>query len=83
MPRDSVNHAATATSDEVKSILGELDEGTLLAIIDLRPTIGELEEAQMWLSGDQDVFEPGVPLKGVAAEIVAILQSQEQDDERS
>ena len=35
----------------------------------------------MWLSGDQDVFEPGLPLKGVAAEIVTVLQSQEQDNE--
>jgi hypothetical protein len=81
MPRDSVTHAATATPDDVKSILGALDESTVLAIIDLRPTVGELEEAQMWLSGDQDIFEPGVPLKGVAAEIVAILQSQELDNE--
>ena len=81
MPRDSVTHATTATPDDVKSILGALDESTVLAIIDLRPTIGELEEAQMWLSGDQDIFEPGVPLNGVAAEIVTILQSQELDNE--
>jgi hypothetical protein len=82
MPRDPANHEVAATSEDVKGILGELDDSTLLAIIDLRPTIGELEEAQMWLSGDQDVFEPGVPLKGVAGEIVTILQSQEQNDER-
>lgn len=81
MPRDPAIHAVAATSEDVKHILGELDDSTLLAIINLRPTISELEEAQMWLSGDQDVFEPGVPLKGVAAEIVTILRSQEQDNE--
>ncbi len=81
MPRDPAIHAVAATSEDVQDVLGKLDDNTLLAIIDLRPTISELEEAQMWLSGDQDVFEPGVPLKGVAAEIVTILQSQEQDNE--
>jgi hypothetical protein len=82
MPQDPARHVVAATSEDVKGILGELDESALLAIIDLRPTIGELEEARMWLSGDPDIFEPGVPLKGIAAEIVAILQSQEPDDER-
>lgn len=81
MPREPASREVTATSEDVKDILGELDDGTLLAIIDLRPTIGVLEEAQMWLSGDPDVFEPGVPLKGVAAEIVTILQSQELNNE--
>lgn len=82
MPRGSDTHPAAASSEDVKDILGALDERTLLAIIALQPTIGDLEEAQMWLSGDRDVFEPEVPLKGAAAEIVAILQSQEPDDER-
>ncbi len=81
MPRDSVTHAVSVTAEDIKGILGELDDSALLAIIDLRPTITELEEAQIWLSGDQDVFDPA-PLKGVPAEIVTILQSQEQDDER-
>ncbi len=81
MPRDSVTHVVSVTAEDIKGILGELDDSTLLAIVDLRPTITELEEAQMWLSGDRDVFDP-VPLKGVAADIVTILQSQEQDDEQ-
>jgi len=39
-----------------------------------------VEEASMWLSGDADVFGPGRPLKDVAAQVVALLTADEEDD---
>ena len=71
-----------ATFEDIIAILGEIDQDKVLAIIDLRPTMAELETASLWLSGDDDVFGAGEPLKGNAAAIVSILTADE-DDERS
>jgi len=69
-----------ATIKDVIDVLGEIDDATLSAIMDLRPTIADVEEASMWMSGDRDVFGAGAPLKDVAGEIVSLLGG---DDEES
>jgi hypothetical protein len=71
-----------ATTEDVARILGNLDPTKMLPIIELRPTVLDVEEASMWLSGDRDVFGPGVPLQGVPSRIVAILTADEEEDER-
>lgn len=71
-----------ATHEDVKDILGDLDEAKMLPILALRPTIADLEEALMWLAGDLDVFEPR-PLKGVASQIVTILTENEEEERRA
>jgi hypothetical protein len=60
-----------ATADDVKRIIGELDEVKLLDILTLRPTILDLEEASLSLSGDTDILGASTPLKAVAGEIGA------------
>ncbi len=70
-----------ASADDVKRILGELDEVKLLDILALRPTVVDLEQASMWLAGDSDVFGPGQPLPGVAGDIVAILTADEEEEQ--
>ena len=69
-----------ASTSDITAILGPLNEGDVLEIAALRPTIVDLEEAATWLSGDRDIFGAGEPLKGAAAEIVAILTPDENDD---
>ena len=69
-----------ATLDDVKSILGDLDETKMLPILALRPTIAEVEEASIWLGGDADVFGAAEPLKGVASQIVTILTANEEEE---
>lgn len=78
MPKISAPPLARA--DDVKRIFGDLDETKLLNILALRPTIGEVEEASLWLSGDTDVFGAGQPLKSVPGEIVAILTADEEEE---
>jgi hypothetical protein len=70
-----------ATSDDVARILGNLDPIKMLPIMELRPTILDIEEASMWLAGDRDVFGPGMPLQGTASQIVAILTADEEEEE--
>jgi hypothetical protein len=77
---DAAKHGTLAASADVTEILGQLDDGKMVAIMALTPTIKDVEEASVWLSGDPDVFGPGNPLKGVAAQIVALLTADEEED---
>ena len=72
----------TATHDDVKGILGDLDETKMLPILSLRPSIADLEAASAWLAGDTDVFNPAEPLKGIASQIVTILTVDEEQEEQ-
>jgi hypothetical protein len=70
----------TASADDIRRILGDLDDAKLLAITALRPTIIDVEQASLCLSGDPDVFGAGQPLSGVAGDIIAILTADEEDE---
>jgi hypothetical protein len=73
---------AAATNDDITSILGPIDPDKLLEISSLRPTVAEIEEAAMWLSGDTDVFGVNPPVKGNASHIVTILTAEEEEEQR-
>ena len=80
MPKLDSGGTAFATHDDVKGILGKLDPAQLLAIMSLRPTIADIEQASLWLEGDTDVFEAGEPIKGVASDVVTILTENEEEE---
>jgi hypothetical protein len=80
MPKPNSGGTALATHDDVQGILGNLDPEQMLAIMSLRPTIADIEEASVWLEGDPDVFGAGEPVKGVASEIVTILTENEEEE---
>jgi hypothetical protein len=69
-----------ATIKDVTDVLGDIDDATLSAIMDLRPTIADVEEAAVWMSGDQDVFGAGAPLKDVAGEIVSLVAGDDEEN---
>lgn len=71
-----------ATHDDIRSILGEIDDEKLLTILSLQPTIADLEAASMWLSGDADVYGAAEPIKGAASRIVTILTAEEEEEPR-
>ena len=77
-PAPSEDRGVLATADDVRRILGALDETKLLEIAALRPTIRDVEEASLWLGGNSDVFV-GQPLKAIPGEIVAILTADEEE----
>jgi hypothetical protein len=70
-----------ASTGEIRTILGALDESNVLEIAALRPTVRDLEEAATWLSGDRDIFGAGEPLRETAADIVAVLTPDDEDQE--
>ncbi len=80
---DMSDAAASALADDVRRILGALDDDKIVAIVALQPSITDLEEASLWLAGDTDVFGAGKPLKPVAGQIVDILTADEEEEPRS
>lgn len=80
MPMLDSGGTAFATHHDVKAILGDIDPAQLLAILSLKPTIADLEQASLWLEGDADVFGPGEPIKGVASDVVTILTENEEEE---
>jgi len=83
MAKSSAPESETfAAPDDIRRIVGNVDEAQLLDILALRPTIVDVEEASLWLAGDSDVFGSGQPLKPVAGDIVAILTADEEDEPR-
>jgi len=71
---------ALATSADITSILGHLDQPKLVEIMSLQPTVADVEQASIWLSGDSDVFGAAVPIKGKASHIVTILTVDEGEE---
>ncbi len=79
MSNDPTQFDDLASTGEIRAILGALDENDILEIAALRPTVRDLEEAATWLSGDRDIFGAGEPLRGTAADIVAVLTPDDED----
>jgi hypothetical protein len=73
-------HPREATGSDVHQILGDVDDGTAVAILALRPTVAQLDEARVWLNGTGDVLGRGHrPLDGVVAEIFDMIKVEEEE----
>lgn len=71
---------ATAGGDDLRRILGDIDDAKVVEILALKPTLADLEEAAIWATGDGDILaKGGRPLGGVAAAIVDILTADEDE----
>lgn len=79
-PAQDGDRRPLATIKDVTDIFGDIGDATLSAIMDLRPTIADVEEASVWMSGDRDVFGAGAPLKDVAGEIVSLLSGDDEEN---
>ena len=79
---ETASSGRPATHDDVRSILGGLDETKMQPILALRPTVADVEEASIWLGGEADVFGAAEPLGDTASEIVAILTADEDEEQR-
>ena len=80
MPKSNSGGTALATRNDVKGVLGDIDAAEMLAIMSLRPTIADIDQASVWLEGDPDVFGAGQAVQGGASEIIAILTENEEDE---
>lgn len=66
------------TQQDINSILGNLDDASTAAILEIGPSVKELEEAMAWASGESDVMgELERPLEGAVARVYDILTQDE------
>ncbi|HET9902607.1 MAG TPA: hypothetical protein VFQ27_02760 [Xanthobacteraceae bacterium] len=66
--------------DEIKAVVGDLEDSKVIEILHLQPTVAELEEAMIWASGDGDLLgKQGRPMSGKVAALVELLTADEDD----
>ncbi|MBY0320839.1 MAG: hypothetical protein K2X72_19100 [Reyranella sp.] len=71
-----------ATSDDLRRILGELDDPEVIEILELAPTVADLKEAMTCLAGDDDVLAGEEhPVSVAARRIVEIMTAAAEEDE--
>ncbi len=76
-------HHAAPTADDLRRILGELEDPKVIEILELNPEVADLEEAAMCMAGDHDVLaKSGHHVSATAGKIVEILTADEEDEER-
>jgi hypothetical protein len=54
-----------AASDDVRRVLGDVDDAKVAAILTLKPSLADLEDVAICMAGDQDILaESGLPSSG-------------------
>ena len=70
-----------ASAGDIARLLG--DAVPIGAILDLNPSLAEVEQAALWHQGDGDMLgKTGHPLEGKAAAVFDLLQADDEDSER-
>lgn len=73
--------AMLPSREDVHRVLGELDDSKATAILALKPSMAELEQAALWASGaGEPLGAEGQPLAGVVGQIVEILAPEEENE---
>ena len=69
------------TRKDVTAALGDLDDITVVEILNSGATIDELAEAQAWLANDEPLMNIGKPLAaGRVGRLVDLLKNVEADE---
>jgi predicted phosphoribosyltransferase len=69
------------SAEDVRNIIGDVDDTRLTEILTLAPSPEELADASMWVSGNGDLRDrEGHKLQGKTARIVSILTADEEDE---
>ncbi len=72
-----------AGHDDLQRVLADLDDSRALEILALAPTVAEVEEAALWVSGEGNTLDrAGHPLVGTVAAIYDILTRDQEQPER-
>ena len=70
----------TLTRDEVRALIGGLDDQVVTEILIMGANRGELAEARAWLENHETMLNEGRPIpSGRIARLVELLQADEDD----
>jgi len=71
-----------AAIEELRHILGDVDDAKAAEILALEPTVAELQTAVLWADGKEDIVATqGGSLSGKTAQIYEILIAGEEEEE--
>ena len=67
-----------AASDDVRRVLGDVDDARVAAILTLKPSWADLEDVAICMAGDQDILaESGHEVAATASRIIELLAEEE------
>lgn len=73
----------TITRDEIRRVLGPVDDTFAADIVNTGANEQELAEAWAWVNSDEALINDGRPLPdGRVAELVALLAADEEEEDR-
>ncbi len=73
---------ASLSADEIRSIVGDIDDARLARVEALAPTRAELEAAVAWIAGgDDEMHKERRALAGKTAEVFELLTTDLPPDE--
>ena len=69
----------SATRDDIVRLLGDIGDGAVVEVLELKPTLQEIEEAAAWL----DAREPSMPRQRhpQTLRVAQIVEIADRDDE--
>ena len=70
-----------ATSEDVRRIVGDIDDTVVVEILSNRPTLRELTDAAIWARGDGDLLARERKELSAAAVSVAEILTREEEEE--
>jgi hypothetical protein len=69
-----------ATHGDLRHILGEMDDETAVAILALDPNVAQIEEANLWLSGGEEVLaKEHRPVDAVVDKILELMAVEDEE----
>lgn len=72
--------ARQATSEDVRRIVGDVDDTVVVEILSNRPTVSDLTEAAIWVHGDGDLKAREDKQLSAAATAVAEILTREEEE---
>ena len=78
-----IREQQTEAVEELRHILGDIDDTKAAEILALEPTAAELQTAALWADGKEDIVATrGGSLSGKTAQIYEILIAGEEEEEK-
>ncbi len=79
MRKGNTKDVPLISPDEVRHLIGEVDDETISEILRIRPSLNELELAMTYVRGEGSMVDrAGHPLAGRVAQLYDILTADEQ-----
>ncbi len=75
MPRANAQATVLANSEDIRHLLGDLDQHAILDILALQPTVAQIEEAAVRIQGEDEVVARIRPASVTVAKIIELAGS--------